>query len=71
MTERSALATCLEYGHGKFDITSAMWHEALRIRSTGRVSAVSINGLILPPEEECLSGKEMSLDDVSSEGLRQ
>ena len=48
-----------------------MRREALRIRSTGRVSAVSINGLILPPEEDCLSGKEMSLEDVSSEGLRQ
>ena len=45
--------------------------EALRIRSTGRVSAVSINGLILSPEEDCLGGKEMFLDDVSLEGLRQ
>ena len=70
-SERSALVTCLEYGHGKFDITDAMRREALRIRSTGRVSAVSINGLILPPEEDCLSGKDMSLEDVSSEGLRQ
>ena len=70
-SERSALATCLEYGHGKFEITDAMRREALRIWLTGRVSAVSINGLILPPEEDCLSGKEMSLDDVSSEGLRQ
>ena len=70
-SECSALATCLEYGHGKFDITDAMRREALRIRSTGRVSAVSINGLILPSEEDCLSGKEMSLEDVSSEGLRQ
>ena len=48
-SERSAMATCFEYGHGKFDITDAMRREALRIRSTGRVSAVSINGLILPP----------------------
>ena len=57
-----------EYGHGIFEITDVMRREALRIRPTGRVSAVSINGLILPPEEDCLSGKEMSLDDVSSEG---
>ena len=47
----------------------AMRREALRIRSTGRVSAASINSLILSPEVDCLSGKEMSLDDVSSEGL--
>ena len=63
--------TRLEYGHGEFDITDAMRHEALRIRSTGCVSAVSINGLILPPEEDCLHEKEMSLEYVSSEGLRQ
>ena len=37
--------------------------EALRIRSTGRVSAGSVNGLIL---EDCLGDKEKSLD---SEGL--
>ena len=70
-SQRSALATRVEYGLGKFEITDAMWREALRIRSTGHVSAVSINGLILSPEEDCLGVKEMSLDDVSSEGLRQ
>ena len=48
-----------------------MRREALRIRSTGRVSAGSVNGLILSPEEDCLCEKEKSLDDVSSEGLRQ
>ena len=48
-----------------------MQRESLRIRSTGRVSAVSINGLILSPEKDCLGVKEMSVDDVSSEGLRQ
>ena len=31
----------------------------------------SVNGLILSPEEDCLCEKEKSLDDVSSEGLRQ
>ena len=68
-SERSALATCLEYG--QYDITDGMRREALRIRLTSRVSAVSMNGLIFPSEEDCLSGKEMSLEDVSSEGLRQ
>ena len=52
-------------------MTDAMWREALRIRSTGRVSAGSVNGLILSPEEDCLGEKGKSLDDVSSEGLRQ
>ena len=61
----------MEYGLGKFEIMGAMRREALGFRSTGRVSAVSINGLILSPEEDCLGVKEMSLDDVSSEGLRQ
>ena len=70
-SERSVMATRLEYGHGEFDIMDAMRREALRIRSTGRVSAVSIDGLILPPEEDCVHGKEMSLEDVNSEGLRQ
>ena len=70
-SEHSALATRLEYGLGKFEITDAMRGESLRIRLTGRVPAVSINGLILSSEEDCLGGKEMSLDDVSSEGLQQ
>ena len=48
-----------------------MRREALRIRSTGRVSAGSVYGLILSPEEDCLCEKEKSLDEVSSEGLRQ
>ena len=60
-----------DHGWSCLEITDAMRREALRIRSTGRVSAVSINGLILSPEEDCLGGKEKSLDDVSSEGLRQ
>ena len=53
------------------EITDAMRREALRIRSTGRVSAGSVNGLILSPEEDWLCEKEKYLDDVSSEGLRQ
>ena len=52
-------------------MTDAMRREALRIRSTGRVSAGSVNGLILSPEEDCLGENGKSLDDVSSEGLWQ
>ena len=58
-------------GWSCLEITDAMWREALRIRSTGRVSAGSVNGLILSPEEDCLGEKEKSLNDVSSEDLRQ
>ena len=37
----------------------------------GRVSARDVNGLLLSPENACLGDKEMSLDEVRSEGLRQ
>ena len=60
-----------DHGWSCLDITDAMRREALRIRSTGRVSAGSVNGLILSPEEDCLGEQEKSLDDVSSEGLQQ
>ena len=60
-----------DLGWSGLEITDVMRREALRIRSTGRVSAGSVNGLILSPEEDCLCEKEKSLDDVSSEGLRQ
>ena len=40
-------------------------------RSMGRVSAHDVNGLLLAPENTCLGDKEMSLDEVRSEGLRQ
>ena len=60
-----------DHGRSCLEITDAMWREALRIRSTGRVSAGSVNGLILSLEEDCLGEKGKSLDDVSSEGLRQ
>ena len=60
-----------DHGWSCLEITDAMRREALRNRSTGRVSAGSVNSLILSPEEDCLGEKEKSLDDVSSEGLRQ
>ena len=44
-----------------------MRREALRIRSTGRVSAGSVNSLILSPEEDCLGDKEKSVVDFDSE----
>ena len=44
-------------GWSCLEITDGMRREALRIRSTGRVSAGSVNGLILSPEEDCLCEK--------------
>ena len=58
-------------GWSCLEIKDAMRREALRIRSTGHVSAGSVNSLILSPEADCLCEKEKSLDEVSSEGLRQ
>ena len=37
----------------------------------GRVSARDVNGLLSSPENACLDDKEMSLDEVRSEGLWQ
>ena len=53
------------------ELADAMRREVLRIRSMGRVSASDVNGLMLSPENACLCDKEISLDEVRSEGLRQ
>ena len=37
----------------------------------GRVSASDVNGFILSPEDACLCDKEISLDEVRSEGIQQ
>ena len=55
--------------HSVLDIKGG--NNKLDIHDVGRVSAGSVNGLILSPEEDCLGEKEKSLDDVSLEGLRQ
>ena len=53
------------------ELEDAIRHEVLKCRSMGRVSARDVNGLLLSPENTCLDDKEMSLDEVRSEGLRQ
>ena len=58
-------------GWSRLVITDAMRREALPIRSTGRISDDSVRSLILSPEQDSLCVKEMSLAEVSSEGLRQ
>ena len=59
-------------GWSCLEITDTMRREALRIRSTGRISDdTSGCSLILSPEQDSVCEEEMSLDEVSSEGLRQ
>ena len=53
------------------ELEDAIRREVLGSRSMGRVSARDVNGLLLSPENACLGDKEMSLDEVRSEGLRQ
>ena len=53
------------------ELADAMRREVLRMRSMGHVSASDVNGLMLSPEDACLCDKEISLDEVRSEGLRQ
>ena len=47
----------------------AIRHAVLKSRSVSRVPARDVNGLMLSPEEACFGDKEMSLDEVRSEGL--
>ena len=59
-------------GWSCLEITDAMWREAHRIRSTGRIPDDSVRSSILSPQQDSLCEKEMSLAaEVSSEGLRQ
>ena len=53
------------------ELEDAIRREVLKSQSMGRVSARDVNGLLLSPENACLSDKEMSLDGVHSQGLRQ
>ena len=53
------------------ELEDAIRCEVLKSRSMGRVSARDVNGLLLSPEHACLGDKEMSLDEVRSEGLWQ
>ena len=53
------------------ELEDAIPHEVPKSRSMGRVSARDVNGLLSSPENACLNDKEMSLDEVRSERLRQ
>ena len=58
-------------GWSCLEMTDAMRHEALRIRSTGRISDDSGCSLIVSPDQNSVCEEEMSLAEVNSEGLRQ
>ena len=53
------------------ELEDAIRHEVLKSRSMGCVPDRDVKGLMSSPEEACFSDKEMSLDEVRSEGLRQ
>ena len=53
------------------ELEDAIRREVLKSWLMGCVSACDGNGLLLSPENACLGDKEMSLDKVRSEGLRQ
>ena len=53
------------------ELEDAIRREVLMSRSMGRVSAHDVNGLLLSLENTFFSDKEMSLDEVRSECLRQ
>ena len=44
-------------------------HQVLKSRSMDRVPGLDDNGLMLSPVEACCSDKELSMDEVRSEGL--
>ena len=60
-----------DLGQSSLELEDAIRREVRRSMSMGRVSARDVNGLWLSPENACLGDKEMSLDQVRSEGLRQ
>ena len=60
-----------DLGQSNLELEDAIRCEVLKSRSMGRVSARDVNGPLLSPKNACLGDKEMSLDEVRSEGLWQ
>ena len=58
-------------GQFNLELEDAIRREVLMSWLMGRVSANDVNGLLLSPENTRLGDKEMSRDEVRSEGLRQ
>ena len=60
-----------DYRQSSLELEDAIRREVLKSRSMSRVSACDGNGLLLSPENAWLGDKDMSLDEVRSEGLRR
>ena len=60
-----------DHRQSSLELEDAIRREVLKSRSMGHVSARDGNGLLLSPENAWLGDKDMSLDEVRSEGLRR
>ena len=58
-------------GQSSVEWEDVIRHAVLKSRSMGRVPGHDDNALMLSPVEACCGDKELSMDEVRSEGLRQ
>ena len=58
-------------GQSSLEWEDVIRHAVLKSRSMGRVPGHDDNALMLSPVEACCGDKELSMDEVRSEGLRQ
>ena len=58
-------------GQSSLEWEDVIRHAVLKSRSMGRVPGRDENGMMLSPVEACCGDKELSMDEVRSEGLRQ
>ena len=58
-------------GQSSLEWEDVIRHAVLKSQSMGRVPGHDDNGLMLSPVEACCGDKELSMDEVRSEGLRQ
>ena len=58
-------------GQSSLEWEDVIRHAVLKSRSMGRVPGHDDNGLMLSPVEACCGDKELSMDEVRPEGLRQ
>ena len=61
----------LDSGQSSLEWEDVIRHAVLKGRSTGRVPGHDDNGLMLSPVDACCGDKELSMDEVRSEGLWQ
>ena len=61
----------LDSGQSSLEWKDIIRHAVLKSRSMGRMPGHNDNGLMLSPVEACCGDKELFMDEVRSEGLRQ